>query len=196
MEKYLTSNLLKNPKIIDLLEKRDFESLYLQLARYDRSKFTEECLLAGVDPLDYMTLVPSYYLEGKLDDLSTLTLPSHIKLIDAGALQFAELSDIYYEGTIEEFERVVKQPYWMPLGVSSVSCTDGEWHEKVLNTTINVITNIGPLPPTSSTSVGTVLIDASSNQLYVNAGSTWMVIDSTASFSDLRSVGINKNICS
>lgn len=196
MEKYLISNLLKNPKIIDLLEKRDFESLYLQLARYDRSKFTEECLLAGVDPLDYMTLVPSYYLEGKLDDLSTLTLPSHIKLIDAGALQFAELSDIYYEGTIEEFEKVVKQPYWKPLGITEIHCIDGEWNEKALNTTIKVITSIGPLPPTNSTSVGTVLIDTSSNQLYVNAGSTWMAIDSTASFSDLRSVGINKNICS
>ena len=190
MEKYLTSNLLKNPKIIDLLEKRDFESLYLQLARYDRSKFTEECLQAGVNPLEYMDRIPPYYLCNSFSDSSLVIIPKNIKTIEGEALFYTLLSELAYEGTVQEFEDISKQPLWAPTTLREVHCADGDWkspnsyednvtNHLRINTAVQIKTGTS-FPDINQTPQGTVFYNAATQEVYVAMGSTWTRVTSVS----------------
>ena len=67
------------------------------------------------------------------DRLSTVYLPKSIKTIEKAAfLDCVSLSEIIYDGTLEEWSRVVLEPVWFTNGENylrsqvTVKCADGE----------------------------------------------------------------------
>ena len=128
----MLSDLIQKPKLKELIEKEDFQSLYREVdhntSDFDTlSIMTEEWLDLGVNPLDYMTALPSRYLMGQVKYKSVL-IPKNIVSIKYRALSETQgLEEIYYQGTIEEFENIKKDFLWMPPRLFGVQCSDGVW---------------------------------------------------------------------
>lgn len=128
----MLSDLIQKSKLKELIEKEDFQSLYQEVDHntldFDTlSIMTEEWLDLGINPLDYMTALPSRYLMGQVKYKSVL-IPKNIVSIKYRALSETQgLEEIYYQGTIEEFENIKKDPPWMPPRLVGVQCSDGVW---------------------------------------------------------------------
>lgn len=185
MSNKLISDILNNQELAELLEQEKFQDLYNKLTLRNRPIFTEYCLGAGIDPLDYLTEIPSYYLIDT--SLKSLTLPTTIQKIDAEALLYAPLRDLYFQGTVEEFDKIHKQPSWLPSGVETVHCTDGDWNKSsflkdtlTINSEMKIATGTGPtLPDPSKSYVGEIYCRTDTAEIYVYTGSQWILMNTT-----------------
>lgn len=126
MDNLILTKVLEDPKLAEMLRNEDFYSIYSHLIFSERGQFTQECVRAGVNPLDYMDTIPAYYISSP--DCDTFTIPSHISRIDAYALSYLPFRKICYQGTVEEFNGVDKQPHWLPASIFEVACNDGVWY--------------------------------------------------------------------
>ena len=137
----MLSDLIQKLRLKELIEKEDFQTLYQAVDQSTLdfevlSTMTEEWLDLGINPLDYMTVLPGRYLTGQVKYKSVL-IPKNIVDIKYRALSETQgLEEICYQGTIEEFENVNKEPHWMPPYLVGVQCSDGVWLS-VKNVSIN-----------------------------------------------------------
>lgn len=98
--------------------------------------FTEEIIDCGVNPLEYMSTVPEYFLYMSRVD-KTPNIPQDIKKICSRAFAYCEhiesvnipisvveiglnaflnctnLKDIYYDGTLEQFRNIKLDEHWI-----------------------------------------------------------------------------------
>lgn len=95
----------------DLIEKGDFDELYKQFpARVLRSSLTDCLINAGIDPLEYLTVVPSYYHSDppKKDSYQGLldfsTYP-RIQKIETRALQDSSISELVISAQMEAVDQ-------------------------------------------------------------------------------------------
>lgn len=128
----MLSDVIQKPKLKEMIEEEDFQSLYREVDHntlsFDTlSIMTEEWLDLGVNPLDYMTALPSRYLMGQVK-YKSMSIPKNIVEIKYRALSETQgLEEICYQGTVEEFENIKKDPPWMPPRLFGVQCSDGVW---------------------------------------------------------------------
>ena len=74
-------------KHADLIKNEDFESLYSKSFKElysDTGKLTEALLNAGINPLDYLTEIPAYYLH-QISSVSKVVVPDYIASIGLSA---------------------------------------------------------------------------------------------------------------
>ena len=124
----ITTKILKDPKLAQCIENEDFYPVYQQLVMLERAMFTKDCLEAGINPLDYMDVLPSYYCSGEGSVKGSFLISSHIRRIETQALLFAPIQTIQFQGTIADFNRINKQSQWMPSYLTEVLCSDGVWY--------------------------------------------------------------------
>lgn len=140
---------------IDLIDNNRFEELYDQLymseVEFPYGELTKILLSIDIDPLKYMNVVPSYYLEYEKSDWSferfvvpahvvqleggafnsccpigELILPSSIKQIETAVFTDARISKITYLGTKEQFNHVLISYRDTYRGLE-IHCSDGDY---------------------------------------------------------------------
>ncbi|MGM9544673.1 MAG: hypothetical protein ACI3T9_06780 [Romboutsia timonensis] len=85
LEKITTDLFKQHPEYVDLLKKNDLSTLYRQInGAVKRWWVTELLYSAGIDPLDYLSFVPSYFLFNYHYTLN-LILPNNILNINNNA---------------------------------------------------------------------------------------------------------------
>lgn len=186
--KSIIKSILENPQLSAHIEEGNFYLIYQILKVRDTGIFTQQCLQAGVNPLEYMDSIPSYYLGDCFSDSSLVIIPKNIKVIEGEALFYTLLSELTYEGTTQEFEDISKQPLWAPTTLREVHCVDGDWKSPNLcennvtnhlhiNTAMQVQTGTS-FPDINQTSQGTVFYNTATQEVYVAMGSTWIQVTS------------------
>lgn len=161
---------------------------------FERTYFTEECLEAGINPLDYMDTVPSHYITKEGSVKGRFIIPSHIHSIESQALLFVPIQGIQFQGTIEEFNRIDKQVQWLPSFVTEVLCTDGVWYALPKGVSVESCSAVsgswkisGQCPQVTvgdysnlqeivGSSVGDIFCDKDAKQFYCFTGSHWIPI--------------------
>lgn len=137
---------------IDLIDQNKFDELYELAFEYDVliiSNITQLFLDSNIEHLSYMQSIPDKYLWG-IDDITSLTIPSNIKRINAqafratgnlskiiipdsveyiGASAFVNtysLPYLIYEGSRNQWETIEKDINWNFRDfITEVKCTDG-----------------------------------------------------------------------
>ena len=132
----MTQNLkefLNQKDTQEALASYNFKYIYEQLDKLSNQweyipEFTELMLSLGYNPLDYMTMVPPYFLYDS--SIKEFTIPNHIKSIDVAAFKGCinltnitipdsvtsigtsafygckNLKTVYYEGTQEQWSKI------------------------------------------------------------------------------------------
>ena len=188
--KSIIKSILENPQLSAHIEEGNFYLIYQILKVRDTGIFTQQCLQAGVNPLEYMDSIPPYYLGDCFSDSSLVIIPKNIKAIESEALFYTLLSELTYEGTIQEFEDISKQPLWAPTTLREVHCVDGDWkfpnsyednvtNHLRINTAVQVKTGTS-FPDINQTPQGTVFYNAATQEVYVAMGSTWIQVTSVS----------------
>jgi hypothetical protein len=149
------NNELKNfiEDNIDLIENNRFEELY---DSYELNtpvgELTHVFNQSGIDPLNYVQTIPSFYFEckGNLREIDTVKIPSNIisigaqaftscciianliipvtvKTIGADAFFRAPILNFEYEGTIDEFNRISLSYGGAFKDGTVIHCIDGDY---------------------------------------------------------------------
>lgn len=100
----LTKFLDKNAALVN---NNEFERLYFRLATSTDDveyvpSLTQLLYEAGIDPLEYMDVIPTYCFAAY--PIKTFTVPSHIKKIESGAFQGCLLETIYIPDSVTKIE--------------------------------------------------------------------------------------------
>lgn len=135
--KEMVSKFINNH--IDLINKNNYDELFKLFDKETdliASVLTEVLLLSGIDPLEYMTKVPTDFI--RQIPLISITLPKNIMKLDRNAFAFHNLNHvfdrgtyssgmrkIYYNGNKEDFENINKERDWH-THIDSVVCHDEE----------------------------------------------------------------------
>ena len=95
---------LRLPEIQHFIDSNSFEELYRavrpNLVKEDISALTSLLLEAGIDPLEYMTCIPRYYLFGT--GIYTFRVPKHIDIIQEQAFgKCYYLQEVVLEGNLQ-----------------------------------------------------------------------------------------------
>lgn len=181
--KSLINIILENAELAAYIEKGDFYPVYQALGNKEAGVFTEQCLQAGINPLEYMEKIPSYYI-GYSSDSSSIIISRKIRVIESRALFYTSLTEFSYEGTIQEFENIEKEPFWISPAVNYIHCIDGDYkspcyHNSIaqsLNTTLQMQTGT-TLPDINLTAEGTVFYNVATQEVYVALKSTWIRVN-------------------
>ena len=145
-------------KHIDLIDKNEWSQFY-KLANETstdpnseyliQGELTKVFLSAGINPLEYLTYIPSYYFESmQLDsvvipdsikliadeafaecDIQYLELPKTIKMMSEWAFLDARVREIHYKGTVEEWNKIDVDSDWkcrFLLKPQVIKATNGE----------------------------------------------------------------------
>lgn len=188
--KSIIKSILEDPQLSAYIEEGNFYPIYQTLKVRDTGIFTQQCLQAGVNPLEYMDRIPPYYLCNSFSDSSLVIIPKNIKTIEGEALFYTLLSELAYEGTVQEFEDISKQPLWAPTTLREVHCADGDWkspnsyednvtNHLRINTAVQIKTGTS-FPDINQTPQGTVFYNAATQEVYVAMGSTWTQVTSVS----------------
>lgn len=188
--KSIIKSILEDPQLSAYIEEENFYPIYQTLKVRDAGIFTQQCLQAGVNPLEYMDSIPPHYLCDHFSDSSLVVIPKNIKAIEGEAFFYTFLSELTYEGTIQEFEDISKQPLWAPATLREVHCVDGDWKSPNLrennvtnhlhvNTAMQIQTGTS-FPDINQTSQGTVFYNTATQEVYVAMGSTWTQVTSVS----------------
>lgn len=151
----LKSILSKDNGLLELFKNSDIKGIYDHIDKsypYDYTFtitpiITKAFYNCGVDPLAYLTLLPSNFLfdvKSKFDiiipnnitkiltgafghcGVTNITIPKSIIYIDYSAFNDCyNLTKIKYEGTKEEFNNIDKDPGWFEEGYAKIYCNDG-----------------------------------------------------------------------
>ena len=190
----ITTKILKDPKLAQCIENEDFYPVYQQLVMLERAVFTKECLEAGINPLDYMDVLPSYYCSGEGSVKGSFLILSHIRKIETQALLFAPIQTIQFQGTVADFNRINKQPQWMPSYLTEVLCSDGVWYALPKGVSVEgcpvasgswkisgqcpqvTVGDYSNLQEIVGSSAGDIFCDKDAKQFYCFTGSHWIPI--------------------
>lgn len=86
----------QHPEYVDLLKKNDLSTLYRQINSFMKRWWVTELLYsAGIDPLDYLSFVPGYFISDYQYTLN-LILPNNILNINNNAFFDCYLSSITF----------------------------------------------------------------------------------------------------
>ena len=96
--------ILQQDDIKHAIDTFDFEYVYRILCKNNGSAvsaFTKKLLDLGINPLEYMTYVPEYFLNGS--DITTFKIPDHIKEIGENAFWDCDcLTNIHIPNSIKK----------------------------------------------------------------------------------------------
>jgi len=116
---------------LKLLDEDNFDDLYKnwKITRWDPGALTMFFLLSNIDFISHMTSIPSYCFNDSF--IEHIELPKNIKYIHSDAFYLSRVTEIYYEGTMKEWEDIAKEVYWYASdarskNIKKVICTDGE----------------------------------------------------------------------
>lgn len=119
--KFLMDEVLQNYPLQDIYEAALRDGLNV-------SEISRACVLSNIDPLQYVSIVFSYMFANMYVD--NLVLPKNIKELQQcafGATPF-DLEELYYLGTLDEWDSIKKHKYWMmESNISYVRCKDGSY---------------------------------------------------------------------
>ena len=83
---------------IDLIDNNDWEAVYNNLLQQFTGRrvglFTEKILACGINPLDWLSYIPNYYLWGATD-ISQFKVPDNIVYIGEHAFENSSIKDLY-----------------------------------------------------------------------------------------------------
>lgn len=138
--------IINNTYLIDTFQ---FDKLYAKCDRNARSKLTQLFLDIDINPLEYMTVIPSEMYSGL--PIKILYIPSNIILIDNFAFEDCDsltnitipesvisigdfifdgcirLISITYKGTKEQWTTIKRTHKWLyNMNVEKIICSDGE----------------------------------------------------------------------
>lgn len=113
---------------INLIDSNNFEELYdsTVIPAWIVGEVTALLLEAGIDPLLYIDNIPRYYLDES--DITSFVIPKHIKSIGGSAFyDCTSLKAINYSGTIDQWKKIDKSPYWSDSApIKTIHCIDGD----------------------------------------------------------------------
>ena len=83
---------------IELIDNNDWETVYNNLLQHFTGRrvglFTEKILECGINPLDWLSYIPNYYLWGSTD-ISEFKVPDNIVYIGENAFASSSIKDLY-----------------------------------------------------------------------------------------------------
>lgn len=143
-------NFFSRQDIINALDDNDIEYLYRLwgAGKWESFILTAVLLLSGINILDYVLEVPKRCFYGtdvfkvnlpnnisvisaeafrNCTELLTVHMPKSIKSISSGAFTGCyDLYEITYEGTMKEWEKILKGDFWHSGRSLYIKCSDGE----------------------------------------------------------------------
>lgn len=137
-------NFITREDVLEALDNNDFAYVYSEYAAVsnmlDTRELTTLLLLSGFDPLQYMSVVPNFFLYGKLQpdiaplikdfyvpstikeigycsfkhckNMEKIHLPRSLERINEEGLYAIDLKEIYYDGTLEEWKKIRRDHKW------------------------------------------------------------------------------------
>ena len=137
-------NFITREDVLEALDNNDFAYVYSEYAAIsnmlDIRELTTLLLLSGFDPLQYMSIVPDFFLYGKLQpdiapqikdfyipstikeigycsfklckNMEKIHLPRSLERINEEGLYAIDLKEIYYDGTLEEWKKIRRDRKW------------------------------------------------------------------------------------
>lgn len=131
-QRQVVQNYLLEPSTKELIINNKWEEFFENFTSYDRAYYMPwmvNCALldAEVDFLSYMSYVPvsCFPLDGKETKNFTIKIPSNIKEFRAYSFYGCPNLTLLYDGTVEEYEKIVKSPNWDYLSKGRVICSNG-----------------------------------------------------------------------
>lgn len=137
---------------IQLIDNNEYQKLYTlihdaSVYAADISKLTHILLESGINPLEYMSTMPTYYsaylsidsvdipsnivyIEESAfeycDKLTSVVLPQSVKTIDEFVFySCSKLTRVTYLGTMEQFQEIDIARRWADDTITQIECTDG-----------------------------------------------------------------------
>lgn len=112
----------------NLIDTGDFNNLYDKYSSIFgvSSILTEILLLSGIDPLEYLTKLPTHFIQDI--PIKKLSIPPNIDKIEEEAFITTihrRLPEIYYLGTLNNWKNVIKEDGW-DVHVVKIITFDGE----------------------------------------------------------------------
>ena len=122
----IIQNTMSDSEIYTLIDSNKFNEAYIRFNSHGLKVFTFTALLliSDIDFLPYLSSLPMDCFTDALP-ITKLIIPKNIKRISGYSCRIPWLSEIEYEGTVEEWNSIHIDNKWCSNTLKTIKCIDG-----------------------------------------------------------------------